>query len=59
MVFSLENLHTGLILKMTNNNLRMFCLTLEPNHLSVIEQMNYINNWGGKFVIPIPRVSII
>ena len=27
---------------MTNNNLKMFCLTLEPNHLSIIEQMNYI-----------------
>ena len=25
----------------------------------IIEQMNYINNWGGKFVIPIPKVSII
>ena len=29
-------------LKMTDNNLKMFCLTLEPNHLSVIEQMSYI-----------------
>ena len=26
----------------SNNNLKMFCLTLEPNHLSIIEQMNYI-----------------
>jgi len=25
----------------------------------IIKQMNYINNWGGRFVIPIPKVSII
>ncbi|RDJ32168.1 MAG: methyltransferase domain-containing protein [Crenarchaeota archaeon] len=25
----------------------------------IIEQMNYIKEWGGKFVVPIPKVTII
>ena len=27
---------------MTNNNLKMFCLTLEPSHRTIIEKMGYI-----------------
>ena len=26
---------------MINDNLKMFCLTLEPNHLSFIKNLNY------------------
>ena len=36
----------------------LFCC-ITCNYHSRIEQMNYINNWGGRFVIPIPKVSII
>ena len=25
----------------------------------IIEQMNYIRDWGGKFVIPIPKIEVI
>jgi hypothetical protein len=25
----------------------------------IIEQLSYIRNWGGKFVVPIPFVQII
>jgi ABC-type Fe3+-hydroxamate transport system substrate-binding protein len=25
----------------------------------IMEQMKFVNNWGGKFVIPIPEVKIL
>ena len=25
----------------------------------IIDQMNYIKSWGGKFVIPIPKIEVI
>jgi hypothetical protein len=25
----------------------------------IIKQLNYVNSWGGKFVVPIPHLQII
>ena len=37
---------------MTNNNLKMFCLTLEPSHQSIIKEMGYIPVGLGEKIFP-------
>ena len=42
---------------MTNNNLKMFCLTLEPNHLNIIKEMNYTPVGLGEKIFPQDCIS--
>ena len=37
---------------MTNNNLKMFCLTLEPSHQSIIKEMGYEPVGLGEKIFP-------
>ena len=37
---------------MTNNNLKMFCITLEPSHQSIIKEMGYEPVGLGEKIFP-------
>ena len=37
---------------MKKNNLKMFCLTMEPNHLNFIKDLNYIPVGLGENIFP-------
>ena len=42
---------------MINNNLKMFCITLEPNHLDLIKQLSYTPVGLGDKKFPVECVS--
>ncbi len=42
---------------MTSKNLKMFCLTLEPSHLGIIKEMNYVPVGLGEKIFPEDCIS--